>query len=173
MRIIKFLAAILIAILVFSSCLKIEKLPSTPHIEFTRFTIYDTMTILGEYKAGRLVFYFEDGDGDVGLEAPTRYQTDTTDLFLTLFRKKGGIMDTITDKNDPLLPYSSYRIPYMERTGVNKILKGYISVTFLYLTYKPGDTIKYDFYIKDRALNESNVASTREIVVSYDSTYKK
>jgi hypothetical protein len=173
MRIIKFLAVIIIAMLLFSSCRKIEKLSTIPHIAFTRFTVFDTTTILGEYKAGRLVFHFEDGDGDVGLDAPTGYQIDTTDLFLGLFRKKGGIMDTITDKNDPLLPYSSYRIPYMERTGVNKILKGYISVTFLYLSYSHGDTIKYDFYIKDRALNESNIESTREIVVSYDSTYKK
>ena len=171
MRIIKFLAVISITILVVSSCLKIEKLPSIPHIEFTRFTIFDTTTYLSDYKAGRLVFYFEDGDGDVGLKTPDGSQNDTTDLFLTLFRKRGGIMDTITDKNDPLLPYSSYRIPYLERTGVNKILKGYISVTFLYLTYSPGDTIKYDFYIKDRALNESNVASTSAIVVSSNNTY--
>jgi len=73
--------------------------------------------------------------------------------------------------NDPLKP-SPYRIPYMVRLGQNKILKGTISVTFLYLFYSPEDTIKYDFYVKDRALNESNVASTNEIVLSADKTYK-
>jgi len=81
-------------------------------------------------------------------------------------------MDTITDKKDPSFP-SPYRIPYMVRLGVNKILKGTISVTFLYLFYSPGDTIKYDFYIKDRALNESNVASTSEIVISANNIYLK
>ena len=74
--------------------------------------------------------------------------------------------------NDPLKP-SSYRIPYLTRQGQNKILKGTISVTFLYLFYEPSDTIKYDFYIKDRAENESNVASTSEIIIAVDSIYTK
>ena len=72
--------------------------------------------------------------------------------------------------NDPIKP-SSYRIPYMERLGQDKILKGTISVTFLYLFYSPSDTIRYDFYIKDRAENVSNVASTSEIVLSVNKTY--
>jgi hypothetical protein len=173
MRIKKYLIVIIIAVPLLGSCLKIQQLPAVPHIEFRSFAVFDTITILGEYKAGRLVFYFEDGDGDVGLEAPTGYQTDTTDLFLTLLRKKGGIMDTITDKTDPLLPYPSYMIPYMERTGVNKILKGTISVTFLYLFYNPTDTISYDFYIEDRALNKSNIESTGEIALSSNHVYTK
>ena len=74
--------------------------------------------------------------------------------------------------NDPLKP-SSYRIPYMERLGQNKILKGTIAVTFLYLFYSPGDTIRYDFYVQDRALNQSNVASTSEIVLSENKIYTK
>jgi hypothetical protein len=61
----------------------------------------------------------------------------------------------------------------MERLGLNKILKGTISVTFLYLFYSPGDTISYDFYIKDRALNESNVESTSEVVLSVNDIYTK
>jgi hypothetical protein len=73
--------------------------------------------------------------------------------------------------NDLLKP-SSYRIPYMERLGQNKILKGTISVTFLYLFYSPSDTIRYDFYIKDRAQNVSNVASTNEIILSVNNVYK-
>ena len=59
----------------------------------------------------------------------------------------------------------------MVRLGQNKILRGTISVTFLYLFYSPTDTIKYDFYIKDRALHESNVASTSEIVISTNNVY--
>ncbi|HUX58432.1 MAG TPA: hypothetical protein VMV77_15785 [Bacteroidales bacterium] len=172
MRTIKFLAIILVAVLVLDSCRKIEKLPNIPYIEFTSFAVFDTLDILGNInKAGRLKFYFEDGDGDVGLKQPSDIQPDTTNMFLTLFRKSEGTMILSNDKNDPLLPYSSYRIPYMERLGQNKILKGTISVTFLYQDYSPDDTIKYDFYIRDRALNESNVASTSEIIVSSNSIY--
>ena len=173
MRIIKYLVIILIVVFALDSCRKIEQLPPVPHIEFTSFTIFDTIDILeNKAKGGRLKFYFEDGDGDLGLKGLSENQADTTNMFLTLFRKQGGKMVPAPDI-DPLLPYSSYRIPYMERLGLNKILKGTISVTFLYMFYSPGDTIRYDFYIKDRALNESNVASTVEIVISANNIYTK
>jgi hypothetical protein len=77
----------------------------------------------------------------------------------------------LAPSDDPLKP-SSYRIPYMERLGRDKILKGTISITFLYLFYSPSDTISYDFYIKDRALNPSNVASTSEIVLTVNKLYQ-
>ena len=155
------------------SCRKIQQLPATPHIDFTSFTIFDTTDILGNSsKGGRLKFRFEDGDGDLGLNPPTiAGRTDSTDLFLTLFRKKAGSMDSVSGL-DPLLPSPALRIPFMERLGQNKILKGTISVTFIYQSYLPTDTIKYDFFIKDRALNESNVASTSEIVLSVNKTYQ-
>lgn len=160
------------AFLILGSCRKIVHLPPIPYIEFTSFAVFDTTDILGNNeKAGRLKFYFEDGDGDLGLPEPTGDAVDTTNIFLTLYRKIDGTMVLISDKNDPLLPYSSYRIPYMERLGQNKILKGTISVVFLYQDYSPGDTIKYDFFIKDRALNESNWASTCEIIVSDNNIY--
>jgi hypothetical protein len=171
MREIKYLIVIFIFTLSLDSCRKIEQLPSVPHIDFTSFTVFDTTDILGNNsKGGKLRFHFEDGDGDIGLDAPAGIQTDSTDLFFTLFRKKGGIMSPAPD-NDPLKP-SAYRIPYMERLGQNKILKGTISVTFLYLFYNTSDTIRYDFYILDRALNVSNVVSTSEIVLSVNKTYE-
>ena len=173
MKIFNYLVLILFVILVLGSCRKIEQLPPVPFIKFTRFVVFDTTTLLGKYKAGRLDFYFEDGDGDLGLAAPAGITTDSTNLFLTLFRKKGGIMVPSTDKSDVLLPYSEYRIPFMTRPGVNKILKGTISVSFLYLFYTPGDTIKYDFYIKDREEHESNTESTSEIVISSNGIFSK
>jgi hypothetical protein len=172
MRIIKTPFIFIITILVLGSCRKIVQLPPVPYIEFTSFAVFDTVDILGNTeKAGRLKFYFEDGDGDLGLREPMGDDSDTTNMFLTLFRKTDGTMIPISDKNDPLLPYSSYRIPFMARQGQNKILKGTISVTFLYQDYSPEDTIKYDFYIKDRALNESNWSSTCEIIVSDNNIY--
>ena len=156
------------------SCHKIIQLPDTPYIKFTSFAVFDTTDILGnDCKGGRLKFYFEDGNGDLGLNTAESGETDTTNLFLNLYKKKGGVMVASTDNSNVYLPYPSYRIPYMERLGVNKILKGTISLTFLYLYYSPGDTIKYDFYIKDRALNVSNVASTVEIVTAVNKTYTK
>jgi hypothetical protein len=173
MRKIKYPILILMIIFASFSCKKIQQLPATPHIDFTSFTIFDTTDILGnDSKGGRLKFHFEDGDGDLGLNSPNDgTTTDSTNLFLTLFRKKAGVMDSVTGL-DPLLPSPALRIPYMERLGQNKILKGTISVTFIYQSYLPTDTIKYDFYIKDRALNESNVASTSVIVQSVNKIYQ-
>ena len=172
MRITKYLVIILTALLALGSCRKIEQLPATPNIEFTNFTIFDTIDILGnKAKAGRLKFYFEDGDGDLGLRDPSGQQTASTNMFFSLFRKTGGKM-VPAPANDPLTP-SSYRIPYMERLGQNKILKGTISVIFMYLFYSPADTIRYDFYIIDRAQNESNIVSTAEIIISKNNVYTK
>jgi len=164
---------ILLLLFTVGSCKKIVQLPPEPFIEFTSFAIFDTTDILGnKSKAGRLKFYFEDGDGNIGLNEPSLNQTpDSTNLFFTLYRKKNGQMVEAPD-NDPLKP-SAYRIPYIERLGQNKIINGTISVTFLYLFYNVSDTIRYDFYLKDRALNESNLESTSEIIISENNVYKK
>jgi hypothetical protein len=155
------------------SCKKIEHLPPVPFIEFRSFEVFDTTDILGNSaKAGRLKFYFEDGDGNIGLKEPAEsLLEDSTNLFFTLYRKTAGEMLPAA-ANDPIKP-SPYRIPYMERLGQNKILKGTIAVTFLYFLYNETDTIKYDFYLKDRDLNESNLESTAEIILSENNIYKK
>jgi hypothetical protein len=165
MRSTKYLSIVVFFSLITASCGKIEKLPPEPKIRFTSFEVIDTTDILGNtYKGGRLKFYFEDGDGDLGLASPLAgTERDTTNLFFTLYRRKAGILSLAPD-DDPLKP-SDYRIPYMTREGQNKILKGTISVTFLYLFATPDDTIKYEFYIKDRAGHLSNTASTCEIAL--------
>ncbi|MCE5345461.1 MAG: hypothetical protein LLG13_04115 [Bacteroidales bacterium] len=174
MRTVKYLFVISIVVSALASCLKIKELSPVPHIEFTSFSVFDTTDILNNrYKAGKLQFYFEDGDGDVGLETAESVENDTSNLFFTLFRKSGNTMVEVTDKNDLMKP-ASYRIPYMERTGQNKILKGTVSVIFLYTFYEPGDSniIKYDFYITDRSDNTSNIVSTCEIPLSLEGIYK-
>ncbi len=162
-------------IAVFSgSCRKIAQLPPEPKIEFQSFAVFDSTDILGNYyKAGRLKFRFQDGDGDLGLQVAESGATDTTNLFFTLFRSLKNVMVQVPD-NDLMKP-SSYRIPYMERTGQNKILRGTIAVTFLYLNYEPADTdtLRYDFEIKDRAGNYSNTESTADIVLSVNGLYVK
>lgn len=165
MRTDKYTALLLLSFLALVSCTKIEHLSPVPNIRFNSFTIYDSTDILGNIlKAGKLNFYFEDGDGDVGLK------NDSTNLFFTLYRKTDGIMVPATE-DDPLYP-SAYRIPYMIRLGQNKILRGTITVTFLYTFAAPGDTIKYDFYLEDRAYHHSNVASTSEIIISDNNIYR-
>jgi hypothetical protein len=94
MKTLKYLVVIIVIGLSLSSCRKIEQLPPIPSIKFTSFTVFDTITQLGKYKAGKLEFYFEDGDGDLGSVLPGDggTVTETPDLYLSLWRKKGGKM---------------------------------------------------------------------------------
>jgi hypothetical protein len=175
MKTIKYLVIVLIVVLILGSCQKIVHLSPVPHIEFTSFAVFDTLDILGNpYKGGRLKFYFEDGDGDLGLNPPDNSgMIDSTNLFFILFRKTGGTMVQVADSGDLMKP-NAYRIPYMEGLGQNKTLKGTIYVTFLYTFYNPKDSniIRYDFFIKDRAENVSDTTSTSEIQLSVNGLYK-
>jgi hypothetical protein len=169
------LVIVVFSLLAFVSCGKIDTLPEEPRIEYTSFTVFDTIDLLGNIvKGGRLKFYFEDGDGNVGLDPPSAEEggsLDSINLFLTLYRMNDGSISPAPD-DDPMKP-TGYRIPYMERTGQNKILKGDISVVFMYLFCSEEDSIRYDFYIKDRAENLSNIASTGVIPLFYNGIYEE
>ena len=154
----------------FFSCRKIESYPVIPSIEFRSFTIRDTFyTSLGSQgKVGELIFSFVDGDGDIGFLSDS-IATDTTsiyDLFLTLYEKLNGEFFKVDDLEPPL----NYHLPYIEREGQNKTLKGEIQVKIEYfelfkelLNY---DTIKFEFFIIDRAFHKSNVEETDTIFLA-------
>ncbi len=95
-------AIVIFSLLVLASCGKIETLPPEPHIEYTSFTVFDTTDLLGNtIMGGRLKFYFEDGDGDLGLAVPEdTEQADTINLFVSLFRMNNGKISPAPD-NDP------------------------------------------------------------------------
>jgi hypothetical protein len=148
-----------------TACPEIEQLPDTPRIEFESFTISKNTDDLGnKILVGELVFLFEDGDGDIGLPSLDSIATgDTTkyNLFLTMFKKIDG--EYIELGEDELGSPLYYRIPYVKpREGQNKTLQGNIKIEFEYLTIEY-DTIRYEFYMYDRARNRSNTESTTDI----------
>jgi len=161
---------VILGSLITASCGPIETLPPEPVIEFRSFSLYDTIDLLGTpSKAGKLTFYFEDGDGDLGLDPPVTPGVDpSSNLFLRLYRKTDGVFE-LAGPSDPLYP-SEYRIPYIDAEGQNKILKGTIDVTLIYLIYDPEDTLYYDFWIKDRGGNESNTATSCIVVLGENGT---
>ncbi|MBA7532280.1 hypothetical protein ES705_24506 [subsurface metagenome] len=151
----------------FFSCRKIESYPVIPEIEYKSFTLRDTIEpeLENPGKIGELVFGFVDGDGDIGLNQPDSTSTDTTNynLFITMYEMLDG--EFIKVDEDDLETPLNYRIPYIESEGQNKTLKGEIQVDFFYLIIKY-DTIKYKFYIVDRALHKSNDQETDTIFFS-------
>ena len=120
-----YITILIFTLLIFlGSCGPIEKLPPEPAIEFRTFALFDTIDILGNpAKAGKLTFYFEDGDGDLGLAAPDSIAFSSgSNLFLQLYRKTGGVFE-LAPPSDPLYP-SEYRIPYLNAPGQNKDTQG-------------------------------------------------
>lgn len=148
----------------FSGCQKIESYSDIPHIEFKSARVYDTI-ISTNFKQRNVAvsFSFVDGDGDIGYRADVADSTAKNNLYFSRFEQRGGRFVNV----DSLLVDSMiYSIPYddiMSREGQNKTMKGTIKVDIseLVINY---DTIRYDFYILDRAKHKSNVASTSEIV---------
>ncbi len=66
----------------------------------------------------------------------------------------------------PLTDTLKYQIRYnekLDREGKNKTIKGEISLMIYYFITPVHDTIRYDFYILDRAGNKSNTATTTDI----------
>lgn len=156
-----------------ASCIHLVKLPPEPSIEFRSFSVFDTIDILGNpAKAGKLTFYFEDGDGDLGNASPdSGSYSDETNMFFKLFRKTDGVFKQVI-RPDPLYP-SEYRIPYLDVQGQNKILRGTIDVTMIYFLYNGNDTLYYDFWIRDRGGHDSNTASTCIFMLGDNGTCSK
>ena len=149
------------------SCKKVETYPDIPEVHFKSYTAENSVDALGnEIKLVELVFTFVDGDGDIGLK-----QSDTippyvgkykNNFFPTLYVKDNGKYKEVEN-----IAVSNYTIPYIEPQGQNKTLKADVKVKFEYTkadTLFNYDTLMYKFYIVDRALHQSNIDSTSDIV---------
>ena len=169
-----FLLILLIAVI--GSCRKVEKFSEIPKIDYQGFTkIYNPD--LDIYDRGVLHFTFEDGDGDIGLNSGDTFSPYNPsskyhyNLIITYFEMQNGEIQEVpivwfnpeTEQFDTLS--LSARIPNLTPKGVNKAISGDIYDTlFIYNFNSDFDTIKFDAFIVDRALNESNSISTPLII---------
>jgi hypothetical protein len=152
---------ILVSAILSTSCEPFEKVSEVPEIHFMRYTPYlaDTLDLI--ISAGELVFSFQDGNADFGLDTINNPE-DTVNFFLNPYQKINGVYDSI-DADVYGRKYAIHNHERMGRTGQNKTIKGEIKLQIFYLLSPPYDTIRYDFYIIDRAGNKSNVESTSDI----------
>lgn len=158
------------------SCRKVEKYPPIPQIQYMGFEkIYNPD--LEIYDRGVLSFSFQDGDGDIGLNSTDTFPPFNAssqyhyNLIITYYEMQNGVI-----KEVPILWYNpqteqydtltlSARIPNLTPDGINKSISGEIYDTlFIYNFNSSFDTISFDAYIFDRALNASNTISTPLIV---------
>jgi hypothetical protein len=155
---------ILFGMLVSISCMKQENYPDVPEIGFADWvSFYDT----GHYPgAAALTITFKDGNGDIGLnpeDTMPPYNKNGNYYYnyvITYFEKQNGTFVKVD-----LYPPFSARIPVLTPDYPNKAIKGFI-VDTLTMNPKPlFDTIRFELFIYDRALNKSNVVTTPDIVL--------
>ncbi len=138
------------------ACKKSNKYPVEPEIAFKAFQKYGA-------DSAHLIISFTDGDGDIGLSQGDTSEPYLFNFYTTYFQRKNG---KLIEKTLPI-PLN-FRIPILNSAKKSKSLEGDILITFLKPYYFPTttkDTILYEVFIKDRALNESNRVRTDEIIV--------
>lgn len=154
---------VVIAVFVLAACRPREKYPVEPAIEFISL---EKITEQGNDKDVRLTFSFKDGDGDIGLDDDDLYSPfDTSSLFyyncfISYFEKQNGEFVEVE------LPLSlNMRIPRLSKE-VSESIEGEIYLDLYAVNpFSRFDTIRYELFIVDRALNYSNVITTSEFVV--------
>lgn len=155
----------LVLIPLMQACFKAVDYPVEPVISAPEFNILGDSAVLS--------FQFTDGDGDIGLnddedEAP--YDTSSYyyyNIYMDYFEKDdaNGWQRGLDLAGDSIS--FKYRIERINVKGKQRGMKGRIDVT-LYTFQNPfssqSDTIKFKVKLIDRALHESNVIETTEIV---------
>ena len=154
------IAFILVLVSVLFACKKNENFSDIPYLEFTGYTIKDSVDALGNNtKLCELHLYFTDGNGDIGLFDEDTIAPFDYNIFVNYFEMDNDSLQQIN-----VVPPFHIRIPNLTPTGQNKSLK--VDVKYdVDITYRNSDTIKFELKLFDRALNESEWVSSGVIVI--------
>ena len=147
------------------SCRETLKYSETP--EITQIVSFEqVLDSITSAPKGRLTFMFTDGDGDMGLApgdtfAPYNPGSDYYyNFFITLFERQHGEFVLI----EPPMPLHA-RIPVLAKNPPEPIeVKLAIDVDIN--PFSEFDTVYYEFFVVDRALNHSNTIKTPEIIIN-------
>lgn len=146
-----------------ASCRKPEKFSLVPAIEFVSL---EANPVAGGTDVC-LTFKFQDGDGDIGLdEDDIQSPFDTSSVyyyncFITYFEKQNGHFVEVE------LPSTlNMRIPRLSDNTPESISGEIMLDLYANNPFSPFDTIRYELYIVDRALNHSNTITTTEFITN-------
>ena len=155
----KALIPIIILSIAVSGCLKSNDYPPEPVIKFLSYTYKDSVDDLGNPShMGLLTISFTDGDGDMGLAQSDTAAPFDNNLYVNRVGIDGGVEQPPVELK--------FRIPYITPKGQIKALTGEMDVELdLIPVLVSYDTLFYELYILDRALNQSNTITTEQIVL--------
>jgi hypothetical protein len=171
---------ILGVMLLLAACKGGEIYPIIPSIEFENS--YIEKDSLGKTKYVGLIFKFRDGDGDMGLApgdtfAPYNFVKDNLNpskninpyyenLYIEYLEKNGGEYKHVVTPFTTDTLRKTFRVMVLTPEGKYKAIRGTIDVKFEPSIFpNRADTIKLKFRLFDRALHESNIAESRDIVI--------
>ena len=145
----------------FFACKKRESFSDIPYLEFRHYELKDSVDALGNItKLCELHIYFTDGVGDIGLFNDDTIAPYDYNLFVNYFEMHNDSLQQIN-----VNPPYHIRMPNLTPTGQNKSLK--VDVKYdVNVTYRNSDTIKFELKLFDRALNESDWASSSLIILN-------
>jgi hypothetical protein len=162
-RLILFTALPLLLLL---SCIKEENYSDIPEIGYSGMQLGYINDTAPYPVQGILSITFQDGNGDIGLRARDTFPPFNKEgdyyynYVIRYFEKRDtGWAEVI------LNPPFSARIPILNMGYEGKPIKGLIVDTLAMDPSPDYDTVRFEMFIYDRALNKSNIVSTPDIVL--------
>jgi hypothetical protein len=158
----KFTCFIILICFFLADCKKPVQYSEIPEIKFISFEHLSS-------KDGLLSYYFQDGDGDLGLDETDDKPPFNMDsiyfynFFCDYYEKQNGVFVKIdsVEVNGVLEPFSLNarfpRLSVLENESINGEI--YHKMEPYRIAESPNDTVKLVFFIVDRALHHSNVDS--------------
>jgi hypothetical protein len=150
-----------------SSCLKQENFPNRPDLEF----IGIIAAVQPADSLGVIRFNFTDGDGDLGLNPGDTFnefapgQPYNFNLFARYFDKQNGEYVEWVPPDSVSAGFNA-RFIKLSSEGGSGALEGEMDYGFAGRAGAPFDTIRYEIYIVDRALQHSDTIVTPDIILS-------
>jgi hypothetical protein len=151
------------------SCKKPEKYSTTPVVTFKEIPVKDTTIFSNHIKRCILTYSLVDGDGDIGFQDGDTiypYNIDGSyynNVMITMYKMVNGVYFPV-DTPEIGTPFY-FRTKYIEPIGQNKTLKCTIYINLDFDIPSSWDTVKFDFFMYDRALNKSNIESTPMVIL--------
>lgn len=176
---------LILVIIAFASCRKIETYPNEPIISFESGVFENTIDDLGNNVLLYVpTIHFTDGDGNIG----SLYQgkvlrpcdiSNTHDYYMNLYEKIDGkfvkrdfeenyqCVDSSVGTKDSLVADNvglDVFLTYLEGRGQSNSLVGEIE-NKIAVNFLKSDTIKYDFQLCDRLNNYSNIVESPVYII--------
>ncbi len=142
-----------------AGCIKEDQYPIIPRIEFGSFAT--AKDINGKDSLGAVTITYTDGDGDIGLYSWDTIEPRKYNFYLKFMQVVNKQLVEVKPV-DSTITFNS-RIPILTPAGRNKNIKGNITMYLELYFARPllkSDTVAFEIYIKDRALNSSNVVES-------------